>query len=163
MAVGKEVKTKINSVKSTQKITSAMEMVAASKMRRAQEQMALGLSDAGAHVGMLCDAPLPTDLLGNWVRERGVLSLEQAIRKMTSQPAQRAGLFERGILRPGMAADIVVFDAGTIMDRATFQEPHQYSEGMKWVVVNGKIVLDEGKLTRARPGRGLRGPGWIGE
>ena len=82
---------------------------------------------------------------------------------MTSQPAQRAGLFERGILRPGLAADIVVFDAATIMDRATFQDPHQYSEGMKWVVVNGKIVLDEGELTRARPGRGLRGPGWIGE
>ena len=102
-------------------------------------------------------------ILGRYVRERGVLSLEQAIRKMTSQPAQRAGLLERGILRPGLAADIVVFDAATIMDRATFQDPHQYSEGMKWVVVNGKIVLDEGELTRARPGRGLRGPGWIGE
>jgi dihydroorotase/N-acyl-D-amino-acid deacylase len=102
-----------------------------------------------------------TRLLGRYVREHGVLKLEDAIRKMTSAAAQRVGLTDRGILRPGMAADITVFDPATVIDRATFQDPHQYSEGVRWVVVNGKVVLDDGEITGERPGRGLRGPGWV--
>jgi dihydroorotase/N-acyl-D-amino-acid deacylase len=102
-------------------------------------------------------------ILGRYVRQYGLLSLESAIRKMTSLPAQRVGLTDRGILRPGMAADVVVFDPNTIIDRATFEEPHQYSEGIRYVLVNGELVLDDGRITDRRPGRGLRGPGWRGE
>ena len=79
---------------------------------------------------------------------------------MTSQPAQRVGLRDRGLLREGMAADIVVFDAETVQDLATFENPHQLSRGVRYVVVNGGVVLDDGTLTDARPGRVLRGPGW---
>ena len=104
-----------------------------------------------------------TRILGRYVRQHGVLSLESAIRKMTSLPAQRVGLNDRGILRPGMAADVVVFDPNTVLDRATFEDPHQYSEGMRYVLVNGELVLDDGAITDRRPGRGLRGPGWQGE
>jgi dihydroorotase/N-acyl-D-amino-acid deacylase len=102
-------------------------------------------------------------ILGRYVRQYGLLSLESAIRKMTSLPAQRVGLTDRGILRPGMAADVVVFDPNTIIDRATFEEPHQYSEGIRYVLVNGELVLDDGRITDRRPGRGLRGPGWRGK
>jgi len=103
-----------------------------------------------------------TRVLGRYVREQHVLRLEDAIRKMTSQPAQRVGLTDRGLLRPGMAADITIFDPSTVIDRATFENPHQYSEGIRYVVVNGTVVLDNGTITDARPGRGLRGPGWQG-
>lgn len=99
-------------------------------------------------------------ILGRYVREQHVLRLEDAIRKMTSLPAQRVGLTDRGLLRPGMAADVVVFDPQTVIDRATFENPHQLSQGIKYVYVNGRLVLDDGKFTDARPGRGLRGPGW---
>jgi N-acyl-D-aspartate/D-glutamate deacylase len=98
--------------------------------------------------------------LGRYVRERGVLRLEDAVRKMTSLPAQRVGLLDRGVLRPGFAADVTVFDPQTIVDRATFEAPHQTSVGVRYVVVNGALVLDGGTITDARPGRGLRGPGW---
>lgn len=101
-------------------------------------------------------------VLARYVRERNVLSLEEAIRKMTSLPAQRAGLFDRGLLRPGMKADLVVFDPATVTDKATFTEPHQYAEGFSLVVVNGKIVLEDGTMTGARPGQVLRGPAWAG-
>jgi dihydroorotase/N-acyl-D-amino-acid deacylase len=99
-------------------------------------------------------------VLGRYVRERGVLRLEDAVRKMTSLPAQRVGLLDRGVLRPGFAADVTVFDPQTIVDRATFEAPHQTSVGVRYVVVNGALVLDGGTITDARPGRGLRGPGW---
>ena len=99
-------------------------------------------------------------ILGRYVRERGVLRLEDAIRKMTSLPAQRVGLADRGVLLPGFAADVAVFDPETIIDRATFEDPHQTSVGVRYVIVNGEVVLDDGALTDARPGRGLRGPGW---
>ena len=102
-------------------------------------------------------------ILGRYVREHRLISLEEAVRKMTSLPAQRVGLLERGILRPGMAADIAVFDAQTIIDRATFEDPHQLSEGMLYVLVNGQLAVDDGQITDARPGRGLRGPGWIAD
>jgi N-acyl-D-aspartate/D-glutamate deacylase len=99
-------------------------------------------------------------ILGRYVREHALLRLEDAVRKMTSLPAQRVGLLDRGLLRPGMAADVVVFDPETIIDVATFEHPHQVSRGVRFVLVNGEIVLNDGAMTDARPGRGLRGPGW---
>jgi N-acyl-D-aspartate/D-glutamate deacylase len=89
------------------------------------------------------------------------MPLEFAIRKMTSLAAQRVGIADRGLLRPGMAADITVFDPETVSDRATFERPHQPSVGITYVLVNGQIVLRRGELTSSRPGRGLRGPGYI--
>ena len=74
---------------------------------------------------------------------------------MTSLPARRMGLSDRGLLRPGMAADVVVFDPETIRDVATFEEPNVYSEGVEHVVVNGRVVLDGGRMTEERPGRPL--------
>jgi dihydroorotase/N-acyl-D-amino-acid deacylase len=97
-------------------------------------------------------------VLGVYVREKRAIGLEEAIRKMTSLPAQRTGLQDRGLLRPGMKADVVVFDAERVRDRATFANPHQYAEGVSFVIVNGAIVLDDGKVTEARPGRALLGP-----
>ncbi|MBE3071341.1 MAG: D-aminoacylase [Acidobacteria bacterium] len=99
-------------------------------------------------------------ILGKYVRDERVLTLEEAIRKMTSRPAARVGLADRGILRPGMVADIAVFDPATIRDIATFEDPNHYSIGMKYVLVNGKAVIAGGVITAERPGRALRGPGW---
>jgi N-acyl-D-aspartate/D-glutamate deacylase len=89
------------------------------------------------------------------------MPLEFAVRKMTSLAAQRVGLLDRGLLRPGMFADITVFDPATVGDRATFERPHQPSVGIEYVFVNGQAVLERGQLTSARPGRGLRGPGYV--
>ncbi|MGH9259318.1 MAG: N-acyl-D-amino-acid deacylase family protein [Acidimicrobiales bacterium] len=102
-----------------------------------------------------------TRILGHYVRELGLLPLETAVRKMTSLAAQRVGLADRGLLRPGMFADITVFDPRTVADRATFTDPHQPSVGVAYVFVNGQAVLRDGQLTAARPGRGLRGPGYV--
>ena len=96
-------------------------------------------------------------VLGHYVRERGVLSLEEAVRKMTSFPAQRVGLNERGVLRTGMIADLVIFDPETVLDRATYARPHQYPVGIETVIVNGRLVVNEGEMTAERPGRVLRG------
>jgi N-acyl-D-amino-acid deacylase len=98
-------------------------------------------------------------VLGRYVRERNVLRLEEAIRKMTSLPAQRFRLVDRGLVRPGMWADIVVFDENRVTDKATFEKPHAYSEGFRYVLVNGMVVIEEGKHTGARPGQILLGPG----
>ncbi|MBK6308554.1 MAG: D-aminoacylase [Gemmatimonadetes bacterium] len=98
-------------------------------------------------------------VLGRYVRERHVLSLEDAVRKMTSFPAARLGLQDRGLVREGMAADITIFDAATIIDRSTFTSPHHYSEGVRYVLVNGALVIDRGTHTGARPGQVLKGPG----
>ena len=95
-------------------------------------------------------------VLGHYVREVRLFSLEEAVRKMTSLPARRVGLFDRGLLRPGMFADITVFDPDRIRDRATYEEPTRYAEGIDYVIVNGKVVLDGGAMTSARPGRFLR-------
>ncbi|HKK51365.1 MAG TPA: amidohydrolase family protein [Myxococcota bacterium] len=117
-----------------------------------QEQMALGLSDAGAHVGMLCDAPLPTDLLGNWVRERGVIPLETAVHKLTGEPAGIFRFEDRGVLRPGAHADVCVFDPDRVgpgairrvrdfpagADRLTADSP----EGIRHVLVNGTPIVE---------------------
>jgi N-acyl-D-amino-acid deacylase len=101
-------------------------------------------------------------ILGLYVREEGVLTLEDAIRKMTSAVTTRLHIQDRGLLREGMFADVVVFDPETIADRATFENPHQLSVGMQHVLVNGVFVLRDGVHTNAMPGRALRGPGWRG-
>ncbi|HYS55101.1 MAG TPA: D-aminoacylase [Thermoanaerobaculia bacterium] len=97
-------------------------------------------------------------ILGVYVREKKLLSLEEAVRKMSSMPAARVGLTDRGLLRPGMKADIVIFDPNTVADKATFAQPHQYAVGVSYVIVNGVFIIDDGKVTDARPGRVLRGP-----
>ena len=95
-------------------------------------------------------------LVGHYARDLQLFSVEEAVRRMTSLPARRVGLADRGLVRVGMAADVVVFDPERIRDVATFDNPNRYAEGVRWVLVNGQIVLDDGKLTSARPGRPLR-------
>jgi N-acyl-D-amino-acid deacylase len=95
-------------------------------------------------------------VLGRYVRERGILSLEEAVRKMTSLPAAHMGLSDRGQVRPGMAADLVLFDHGTVIDRATTSDPHAVSVGIRTVWVRGEIVYDRGLATGRRPGQVLR-------
>ncbi len=128
----------------------------------ASKHVVLGLSDAGAHVGQLCDAPMPTDLLGNWVRERGVLSLEAAVHKLSGEPAALFGFRERGALRPGAFADVAVFDPERVApgpvrrvrdfpanaDRLTADQP----EGMRHVLVNGTPIRVDGESLHATPG-----------
>lgn len=96
-------------------------------------------------------------VLGRYVRELNTLSLEDAIRKMSSYPAQRIGLMDRGVLRERMKADVVIFDAATVHDAATFEQPHQYAQGVSAVVINGQVVFENGTITTARPGRILYG------
>ena len=98
-------------------------------------------------------------ILGKYVRDEKLLTLEQAVRRMTSLPASRMRLQDRGILRPGMAADLVAFDPDTVKERSTYTDPTHYSEGIPFVAVNGVLVVDDGKITTARPGRILKGPG----
>ena len=98
-------------------------------------------------------------ILGRYVRDEHLLTLEEAIRKMTSKAAGRVHLQDRGLLRPGMMADITVFDAATIRDVSTFDDPKHYAVGIRHVFVNGKRVVADGAITAARPGRPLRGPG----
>ncbi len=95
-------------------------------------------------------------VLGEYVRERRVLTLEQAIHKMTGLSARRLGLETRGCIREGCAADITIFDPATVADKGTFTEPHQYPVGIDWVIVNGTPVVVDGRMTAARPGRVLR-------
>ena len=99
-------------------------------------------------------------VLGYYVRERGILKLEEAIRKMSSQTARRLGLHDRGLITEGYFADMAIFDADEIIDKATFNDPHQYAIGMKFVLVNGEIVVDNGTHTGKRPGKVLHGPGY---
>jgi N-acyl-D-aspartate/D-glutamate deacylase len=118
------------------------------------DQMVLGLSDAGAHVGQLCDAPLPTDLLGTWVRDRGIMPVERAVRKLTGEPADIFGFVRRGYLRKGYWADVCVFDPATVSpgpmkrlrdfpangERLTAEEP----TGLRHVLVNGVPIRLDG-------------------
>ncbi len=99
-------------------------------------------------------------VLGKYVREENVLTLEEAIRKMTSLPAQRLKLQDRGRLQPGAWADVVIFDPETVRDTATWTEPHQYPVGISYVLVNGRIVVDETGFTGRYPGRVIYGPGY---
>jgi len=96
-------------------------------------------------------------VLAVYVRERKTISVEEAVRKMASFPAQRLGLVDRGLLRPGMKADIAVFDPATVRDVATFEKPHAYAEGFSYVIVNGQVVYERGAMTSARPGKVLYG------
>jgi dihydroorotase/N-acyl-D-amino-acid deacylase len=101
-------------------------------------------------------------LLGRYVREQHVTSLEDAVRKASSAVATRLSLTDRGVLKEGLKADILVFDPHTIIDRATFEKPHQLSVGMRYVLVNGVEVIRDGAHTGAKPGQVVRGPGWTG-
>jgi N-acyl-D-aspartate/D-glutamate deacylase len=129
------------------------------------EQVVLGLSDAGAHIDQLCDAPLPTDLLGTWVRERRVMPLEVAVRKLTGEPADVFGFVRRGYLREGNWADVCVFEPETIApgptrrvrdfpadaERLTAEAPR----GLRHVLVNGTPIRADGvqlDVRDARPG-----------
>ncbi len=102
-------------------------------------------------------------LLGKYVREEQVIPLEDAIRKLTALPASNLKISDRGLLKEGYFADVVIFDPETIIDKATFDDPHQFAEGMMHVFVNGVQVLDDGDHTGATPGRVVRGPGWKGD
>lgn len=97
-----------------------------------------------------------TRVLGHYVRDQHVLTLPAAIHKMTGLPAQRLGLTDRGLIQVGKKADLVIFDPNTVIDRATFEEPHQLSSGVRWLVVNGTLVIDNGEPTGSLPGRVLR-------
>lgn len=99
-------------------------------------------------------------MLSRYVRDQRLLTLEEAIHKMTGMPAARVGLKDRGVLRAGAFADITVFDPARVRDRATFEEPNQYPEGVEYVLVNGQIEVDGGRRTESNAGRALRGPGY---
>ncbi|MGH9458506.1 MAG: N-acyl-D-amino-acid deacylase family protein [Thermoanaerobaculia bacterium] len=113
---------------------------------------------AGAHPRAYGTFPR---ILGHYARDLGLFPVEEAVRKMTSLSAARAQLRDRGIVRAGMKADLVVFDPERVRDVATFEDPHHYSVGIDHVIVNGVAVLDEGVMTGALPGRVLRGPGYV--
>jgi dihydroorotase/N-acyl-D-amino-acid deacylase len=99
-------------------------------------------------------------ILGKYVRDEQLMSLEDAIRRFTSRPAGRVGIPDRGMLRPGFKADITIFNADTIRDASTFEDPNHYSQGVEHVFVNGKAVVSGGKITGERPGRPIRGSGY---
>ena len=101
-------------------------------------------------------------LLGKYIREENVISLEEAIRRLTSLPAENLGIERRGSLTPGFFADVVVFNPDGIADHATYEDPHRFSSGVMHVLVNGQLVIKEGEHTGATPGRVVRGPGWTG-
>ena len=95
-------------------------------------------------------------VLGVYARERGLLRMEDAVRKMTSLNAAKLGIRDRGLLRTGQFADITIFDPDRVIDRSTYEDPFHYNDGIEYVVVNGQLVLDRGKHTGVRPGRALR-------
>jgi dihydroorotase/N-acyl-D-amino-acid deacylase len=97
-------------------------------------------------------------VLGRYVRELKVIPLEDAVRKMSSSPAKRLGLTDRGVLKEGLKADLVIFDPNSVRDMATFTQPHQYAKGVSLVVINGQVAFENGTMTAARPGRILYGP-----
>ena len=99
-------------------------------------------------------------LLRKYVREEKVISLQEAVRRLTSLPAKNLKIDRRGLLQPGYFADVVVFDPDSVSDHATFEKPHQYSTGVSDVFVNGVQVLRDGEHTGAKPGRVVRGPGY---
>lgn len=138
-----------------------------------EDDVKLGLSQPWVSMctdygGMAVDGPLAAEgsahprafgstarILGHYVRDEHLFPLEEAVRKMTSLPARRLGLWDRGVIRAGMKADLVAFDPGTVRDTATFEKPFQYPEGIPYVLVNGRLVVDGGRRTRERPGKPL--------
>ena len=101
-----------------------------------------------------------TRILGTYVRDQKLIPLEEAVRRFTSRPASRMGISDRGLLRPGFKADLTIFDLATVRDRSTFQDPNHYSEGIRYVLVNGQAVVRDGAITDARPGQVVRGAGY---
>ena len=99
-------------------------------------------------------------ILGKYVREEKLITLEEAIRRMTSLAAQKFQLKDRGLLKEGMAADIVIFDEAEVNDKASFENPHQYSVGFKFIIVNGQLVIENAQITGIRSGKSLYGPGF---
>ncbi len=95
-------------------------------------------------------------ILGHYAREEKVLTLQEAVRKMTSMPARKIGLEDRGLLRKGMVADITIFDADEILDQATFTEPHRFPRGIRYVIVSGEVVVERNEHTGSLPGKALR-------
>ncbi|HYL90463.1 MAG TPA: amidohydrolase family protein, partial [Burkholderiales bacterium] len=130
------------------------------------KDMLLGLGDGGAHLDMLCDSGYPTFVLGTWVRERKVLSLEEAVRRMTSDPADFFGIRDRGRLKPGLAADITVFDPATVASAGRPERRYDLpggakrmvmrSKGIEYTIVNGAVTWEDGALTGAASGAVLR-------
>jgi N-acyl-D-aspartate/D-glutamate deacylase len=128
--------------------------------------MLLGLGDGGAHLDMLCDSGYPTYVLGTWVREKKVLTLEEAVRRMTSDPADFFGIKDRGRIAPGMAADLVLFDPNTVGSAGRPERLYDLpggakrmvmrSQGIHMTLVNGEITWQDGKLTGAAAGQVLR-------
>jgi len=171
----------IAAARGTDWIETAFTLIAAERNRvetlyfmMSEENVALNLQQPWMKIGTDAGGPNPaaanglvhprsygtfTRILGRYVREQEVISLEEAIRKMTSATARRIGLAERGVLAPGMFADIVVFDPNTVIDNATFEQPHQVSTGVVATYVNGVAVWKQGAHTGAKPGRAVRGPG----
>ena len=171
----------IAAARGTDWIETAFTLIAAEKNRvetlyfmMSEENVALNLQQPWMKIGTDAGGPDPdaanglvhprsygtfTRILGRYVREQRVISLEEAVRKMTSATARRIGLAERGVLAPGMFADIVVFDPNTVVDNATFEQPHQVSTGVVATYVNGVAVWKSGAHTGAKPGRAVRGPG----
>jgi len=137
-------------------------------MQLARPWVVIGTDAGGANPDSAHDLVHPRaygsypKILGRYVREQHLLTLEDAVRKMTSAVAARLSLFDRGIIREGMYADLVLFDPSTVIDKATFEQPHQVSTGIIDVWVNGVQVLSDGKPTGARPGVAVRGPGYAG-
>jgi len=130
------------------------------------KDMLLGLGDGGAHLDMLCDSGYPTYVLGTWVRERGALALEEAVRRMTSDPADFFGIRDRGRLKPGLAADVVVFDPASVGSAGRPERRYDLpggakrmvmrSKGIEYTVVNGALTWEKGALTGASAGEVLR-------
>ncbi len=128
--------------------------------------MLLGLGDGGAHLDMLCDSGYPTYMLGTWVREKKVLTLEEAVRRMTSDPADFFGIRDRGRLKPGLAADIAIFDPATVGSLGRPERRYDLpggakrmvmrSQGIEYTLVNGAVTWENGKLTGATSGKVLR-------
>jgi N-acyl-D-aspartate/D-glutamate deacylase len=127
-------------------------------------------SDAGAvaQVGVPDATGLPhprsfgnaVRVISRYVKETHTLTLEEAVRKMTSWPATRMRLADRGVIRAGAWADVTIFDLDALADRATYDRPMEFPTGIEWVLVNGVVVVDHGRHSGARPGQVLRGPGW---
>jgi N-acyl-D-amino-acid deacylase len=101
-------------------------------------------------------------LLGKYVRDEKIIPLEEAVRRLSSLPAENLKLDRRGALKPGYYADVVIFDPATISDHATFEKPHQYATGVRHVFVNGVLVIKDWEHTGAKSGQVVRGPGWKG-
>jgi len=126
----------------------------------------IGISDGGAHVDMLCNAGYPTYLIGNFVRGKQAITLEHAVKRITSEPARFFGMADRGELRPGLAADITIFDFDRIGSPERPEVCHDFpgggrrlvtqAEGIEYTIVNGKVLYESGKHTGALPGRVLR-------